>query len=78
MDLQAIDTEELGALARATMTALAERGDQTAFRELLAISSHIGECLGESARRIAANGSWSAVADLSGTSKQAAWQRWHG
>jgi len=78
MDLQAIDTPELGSLARTALTVLAERGDQPAFLELLATNVHVGECLGESARRIAANGSWSAVADLSGTSKQAAWQRWHG
>jgi hypothetical protein len=78
MDLRPIETHELGDLARAAMDLLAERGDQPAFQELLAISAHVGECLGESARRVAANGSWSAVADLSGTSKQAAWQRWHG
>jgi hypothetical protein len=77
MNLDSISTAELGALARAAQTTLAHRGDQAAFQELLAINGHVGQCLGEAARLIAAGGSWTAVADLSGTSKQAAWSRWH-
>jgi hypothetical protein len=77
MDLDSVATPELGALARGALTVLAQRGEQSSFQELLAINAHIGECLGEAARRIAAGGSWTAVADLSGTTKQAAWSRWH-
>ena len=40
------------------------------------MNAHVGQCLGEAARALAANGSWSQVADLSGTTKQAAWSRW--
>ena len=72
-----METQELGELARAAISALGRRGDQPAFLELLTMSGHVGECLGEAARHLAATGSWTAVADLSGTSKQAAWSRWH-
>lgn len=67
---------ELGALARQAMSLLAEHGDQAAFAELLTMSGHAGQCLGEAARRLAATGSWTQVADLTGVSKQAAWSRW--
>lgn len=77
MELDGLDSADLGELARSAMIALADRGDHSAFRELLALSGHAGVCLGEAARRIASSGSWSAVADVSGTSKQAAWERWH-
>jgi hypothetical protein len=72
-----LGTKELGDLARAAMTVLAERGEHTAFQELLSMNGHAGECLGEAARRVAAGNSWTAVAELSGTTKQAAWGRWH-
>lgn len=77
MELDRLDSAHLGDLARSAMTVLADRGDQAAFRELLTMSGHAGACLGEAARRMASRGSWSAVADVSGTSKQAAWERWH-
>ncbi len=67
---------ELGAQARAALTALAERPDLLAFTELLSISEFVGQCVGESARTLAAHGSWSQVAGAAGTTKQAAWQRW--
>lgn len=75
-DLQRLSAKELGELARAALTALAARGDDAAFAELLTMNGHVGFCLGEAARALAAGGSWSQVADLSGTTKQAAWSRW--
>jgi len=69
---------ELGERARAALSALAGRPDLQAFQELLALSEFNGECLGESARTLAAHGSWSQVAGAAGTTKQAAWSRWRG
>ena len=56
--------------------ALADRGNHEAFAELLTLTPTSGSASGEAARALAANGSWSQVADLSGTTKQAAWSRW--
>ncbi len=67
---------ELGERARAALSALAGRTDLQAFQELLVLSEFAGECLGESARILAAHGSWSLVAGAAGTTKQAAWSRW--
>jgi hypothetical protein len=75
-DLDQLSAAELGELARQALTALAHRGTQEAFAELLSMNAHVGQCLGDAARTLAANGSWSQVADLSGTTKQAAWSRW--
>lgn len=75
-DLEQLSAAELGDLARRALTALADRGNHEAFAELLTMNAHVGQCLGEAARALAANGSWSQVADLSGTTKQAAWSRW--
>jgi len=75
-DLDSLPSAELGDLARAVLTALARRGDDAAFAELLTMNGHVGICLGDAARALAAGGSWSQVADLSGTTKQAAWSRW--
>jgi hypothetical protein len=58
--------------------ALARRPDVDAFHALLGLSQLVGESLGESARLLAANSSWSQVAEVSGTTKQAAWARWNG
>lgn len=73
-----LPTTELGARARAAVEDLASRPEIEAFEELLAISQVVGVCMGESARLLAANSSWSQVADISGTTKQAAWSRWRG
>jgi len=43
---------------------------------LLGLSQYVGECLGISARTLAEAQSWSSVAGLAGTTKQAAWSRW--
>ena len=71
-----LTVSELGGRARAALSALAGSTDLQAFRELLALSEFAGECLGESARTLAAHGSWSQVAGVAGTTRQAAWSRW--
>jgi len=62
----------------AALAALATRTDLEAFQELLGLSQYVGECVGESARSLAEHGSWSQVAEATGTSKQAVWSRWRG
>ena len=75
-DLDELSSSDLGALARSAMSILARRGDQDAFSQLLTMNPHAGQCLGEAARHLASNASWTQVADLTGVSKQAAWSRW--
>jgi hypothetical protein len=75
-DLDQLGSNELGELARDAMSILALRGDQEAFSQLLTMSAHAGQCLGEGARRLASAESWTQVADLTGVSKQAVWSRW--
>jgi hypothetical protein len=75
-DLDQLSSNDLGALARDAMSILALRGDQEAFSQLLTMSAHAGQCLGEGARRLASAQSWTQVADLTGVSKQAVWSRW--
>lgn len=75
-DLDQLSSNDLGALARDAMSILAQRGDEEAFSQLLTMSAHAGQCLGEGARRLASAASWSQVADLTGTSRQAVWSRW--
>ena len=67
---------ELAESARQALRALATRPELEAFHELLDLSTVVGECLGESARLLASHGSWSQVAEATGTTKQAAWSRW--
>ena len=69
---------ELAEQARDALRALACRSELEAFQELLDLSRLAGECLGESARTLAAHSSWSQVAGVAGTTKQAAWSRWRG
>jgi hypothetical protein len=75
-DLDQLGSNELGVLARDAMSILAQRGDQEAFSQLLTMSAHAGQCLGEGARRLASAESWTHVADLTGVTKQAVWSRW--
>jgi hypothetical protein len=74
--LNKLNTPELEDLLQATLLELSTRAEPAAFEALLRASSSIGISLGESARLLAAGGSWSQVAQLSGTTKQAAWARW--
>lgn len=69
---------ELADLAREALSALATRPQLEAFQALLGLSAVAGECVGESARLLAVHGSWSQVAEVTGTTKQAAWSRWRG
>jgi hypothetical protein len=69
-------TGQLGDLIHAAMQTLATRPDRDAFVTLLHLSQVNGECLGASARILAEHGSWSGVAEMAGTTKQAAWSRW--
>ncbi|HJV15016.1 MAG TPA: hypothetical protein VJ625_14100 [Propionibacteriaceae bacterium] len=76
-DLDTLQPAELAARAEQAVLALARSGDPEAFAHLLHLSRIVGESLGESARLLAANGSWSGVAGIAGTTRQAAWERWH-
>lgn len=75
-ELDQVATAEVAEMARAALESLAERRDPDAFAQLLALAQTNGECLGISARTLAEQGSWSGVADMAGTTKQAAWSRW--
>ncbi|NBQ43857.1 MAG: hypothetical protein EBU23_15675, partial [Mycobacteriaceae bacterium] len=67
---------QLAALIRQITDELSSRATRESFAELLQIASYAGERLGDSARLLAAANSWSQVAEISGTSRQAAWERW--
>jgi hypothetical protein len=68
--------DELAELAESAVCALAQRGDPGAFEHLLRLARVTGECLGVAARTMAEQTSWAGVADIAGTSRQAAWERW--
>lgn len=74
--VQAAPLPELEDAARSVIDALAHRADPEAFQALLRLSALIGESLGVSARTLAASGSWATVAEVAGTTRQAAWSRW--
>ena len=76
IDLSALDDHSLADLAAAAADELARRGRAEGFALLIDLSAHLGIAVGESARRVAEQGSWSDVAAVSGTTKQAAWSRW--
>ena len=67
---------ELAALIHRGIDELSARGSREAFAELLRVVAYTGEKVGEAARLLATSNSWAQVADVSGTSKQAAWERW--
>lgn len=75
-DLARATPSELADLAEASMLSLAERDDPAAFAYLLRLTRVAGECLGVAARTLALERSWSHVADIAGTTRQAAWERW--
>lgn len=76
-NLEALTDEELADFIRAATNELTKRGTTGAFRILIELSGQLGMAIGESARIVAERGSWTQVADVSGTTKQAAWSRWH-
>jgi hypothetical protein len=74
--LDQLSDGELDALIRAAVAELTSRGTTESFGMLVALSGLVGTSLGEAARLVAERGSWSQVAQISGTTKQAAWSRW--
>ena len=75
-DLAGLDDQALTALIRSAVAELAGRGTGESFSALVALSGEVGAAVGEAARRVAERGSWSQVAEITGTTKQAAWSRW--
>jgi hypothetical protein len=71
------DPRKVEAEVRTLIDALTASTEPAAFEALLALSQYLGECLGRSARTLAESQSWGGVAGIAGTTKQAAWSRWH-
>ncbi len=67
---------ELAALICRTIDELTGRGTREGFAEMLRIVAYTGQRVGDAARLVAESNSWSQVAEISGTSRQAAWERW--
>jgi hypothetical protein len=76
-DVDQVTPKQLADVAEVAVRALALHEDPAAFTYLLRLTRVVGECVGVSARTLAQEGSWSRVADIAGTSRQAAWERWH-
>lgn len=76
LPLDGLSEAELGALICRITDELSGRGTREGFAELLRIIAYTGEQVGNAARLVAASNSWSHVAEISGTSRQAAWERW--
>jgi hypothetical protein len=76
LPLGSLSEGEMAALIYRIADDLSARGTREGFAELLHVMAYVGERVGDAARMLAASGSWSQVADVSGTSKQAAWERW--
>lgn len=75
-DLDQATVPDVANLAADAVLSLAGRADPEAFAQLLRLSQLVGESLGTSARELARHQSWSGVADMAGTTRQAAWSRW--
>ena len=76
LPLDGMTENELAALIYRIIDELSTRGTQESFAELLRVVAYVGERVGHAARLLAKSNSWSQVAQVSGTSKQAAWERW--
>ncbi len=76
LPLTGLTESELAELIRRATDELSTRGTRESFAELLSVVSHVGQRVGDSARLLATSNSWSQVAEVSGTSRQAAWERW--
>ena len=76
LPLDGLTEAELGALIGRTVDELSGRGTREGFAELLRIVAYTGQQVGNAARLVAESNSWSQVAEISGTSRQAAWERW--
>jgi hypothetical protein len=75
-DLAGASVDDLADLAAAAARQLAASDDPAAFAHLLRLTRIVGECVGVAARTLADERSWSGVAEIAGTTKQAAWERW--
>jgi hypothetical protein len=75
-DLSTATPSELADLAETSMRLLAQSDDPAAFGYLIELTRLGGECLGIAARTLAHDSSWSQVANIAGTTRQAAWERW--
>jgi hypothetical protein len=71
------EPRDIEAEVRRLLDSLTANSDPAAFQALLGLSAYLGECLGLSARTLAESQSWGDVAGVAGTTKQAAWSRWH-
>lgn len=76
LPLDGLTEAELAALICRTVDELGGRGTREGFAELLRIVAYTGQQVGNAARLVAESNSWSQVAEISGTSRQAAWERW--
>lgn len=76
LPLNGLTESELADLIRRASDELSARGTREGFAELLALVTHVGQRVGDTARILATSNSWSQVAEISGTSRQAAWERW--
>lgn len=76
LSLDRLSESEMAALIFRITDELSARGTREGFAELLRVVAYVGERVGDTARLLAASNSWSQVAEISGTSKQAAWERW--
>jgi hypothetical protein len=75
-DLASATPSELADVAESSMRLLAQSDDPAAFGYLIELTRLGGECLGIAARTLAHDSSWSQVANIAGTTRQAAWERW--
>jgi hypothetical protein len=75
-DFTGLTEREMAALIYRVTDELSARATRESFAELLRVVAYVGERVGDAARLLAASNSWSQVAEVSGTSKQAAWERW--
>lgn len=76
LPLDRLSEGEMATLICRITDELSARGTREGFAELLRVVAYVGERVGDTARLLAASNSWSQVAEISGTSKQAAWERW--
>jgi len=76
LPLDGLTEGELAALICRITDELSGRGTREGFAELLRIVAHVGQQVGNAARLVAESDSWSQVGEISGTSRQSAWERW--
>ena len=75
-DLARATPSELADLAETCMHLLAQSDDPAAFGYLIELTRLGGECLGIAAPTLAHESSWSQVANIVGTTRQVARERW--